>query len=241
MSTPHINADELAFAKVVLMPGDPLRAKFIATNYLHDVKEVCSIRGMVGYTGYTKNGFKISVMPSGMGMPSIGIYSHELYCEYNVETIIRVGTIGGLQPYIHCRDILLGAGACTNSNWMGQHNLGGSTYSAIASFDVLKTASEVAKEKGVTHYIGNILSSDTFYDADPLIWKKWQSLGVLGTEMEAYALYVNAAIYKKKALAICTVSDLIYDNSSQITPAERQEGLKNMIEVAIETAEKFAL
>ncbi len=239
MSTPHINAISGAFAKVVLMPGDPLRARWIAENFLTNVKEVCSIRGMVGFTGFTKNGKKISVMPSGMGMPSIGIYSHELYTEYDVGTIIRVGTIGALQPYVKCRDLLLGEGACTNSNWMGQHNLGGATYSAIASFDVLLAASEEAKKKGATYYVGNILSSDTFYDANPEIWKKWQSLGVLGTEMEAYALYEQAAILQKRALAICTVSDLIY-GTAQISPEERQEGLKNMIEVAIATAERFA-
>ena len=239
MSTPHINAISGAFAKVVLMPGDPLRARWIAENFLTNVKEVCSIRGMVGFTGFTKNGKKISVMPSGMGMPSIGIYSHELYTEYDVGTIIRVGTIGALQPYVKCRDLLLGEGACTNSNWMGQHNLGGATYSAIASFDVLLAASEEAKKKGATYYVGNILSSDTFYDANPEIWNKWQSLGVLGTEMEAYALYEQAAILQKRALAICTVSDLIY-GTAQISPEERQEGLKNMIEVAIATAERFA-
>ncbi len=239
MSTPHINAISGAFAKVVLMPGDPLRARWIAENFLTNVKEVCSIRGMVGFTGFTKNGKKISVMPSGMGMPSIGIYSHELYTEYDVGTIIRVGTIGALQPYVKCRDLLLGEGACTNSNWMGQHNLGGATYSAIASFDLLLAASEEAKKKGATYYVGNILSSDTFYDANPEIWKKWQSLGVLGTEMEAYALYEQAAILQKRALAICTVSDLIY-GTAQISPEERQEGLKNMIEVAIATAERFA-
>ncbi len=239
MSTPHINAANGAFAKVVLMPGDPLRARWIAENFLTDIKEICSIRGMVGFTGFTKNGKKISVMPSGMGMPSIGIYSHELYTEYDVGTIIRVGTIGALQPYVKCRDLLLGEGACTNSNWMGQHNLGGATYSAIASFDVLLAASEEAKKKGATYYVGNILSSDTFYDANPEIWKKWQALGVLGTEMEAYALYEQAALLQKRALAICTVSDLIY-GTAQISPEERQEGLKNMIEVAIATAERFA-
>ena len=239
MSTPHINAISGAFAKVVLMPGDPLRARWIAENFLTEVKEVSSIRGMVGFTGLSKNGKRISVMPSGMGMPSMGIYSHELYTEYGVDTIIRVGTIGALQPYVKCRDLLLGEGACTNSNWMGQHELDGATYSAIASFDVLLAASEAAKKKGATYYVGNILSSDTFYDANPEIWKKWQRLGVLGTEMEAYALYEQAAMLQKRALAICTVSDLIY-GTTQISPEERQEGLKNMIEVAIETAERFA-
>lgn len=239
MSTPHINAKEGAFAKVVLMPGDPLRARWIAENYLMDVEEVCSIRGMVGFTGRSKNGKRISVMPSGMGMPSIGIYSHELFTQYGVEAIIRVGTIGALQPYIKCRDILLGEGACTNSNWMGQHALDGATYSAIASFDLLLEAAKAAEKRSGSYYVGNILSSDTFYDADAEIWKKWQALGVLGTEMEAYALYEQAASLGKKALAICTVSDLIYGNT-QISPEERQEGLKNMIEVAIETAEHFA-
>ncbi len=239
MSTPHINAKDNAFAKVVLMPGDPLRARFIAENYLTDVEEVCSIRGMVGFTGKTKNGKTISVMPSGMGMPSIGIYSHELYANYGVEAIIRVGTIGALQEYINCRDILIGQGACTNSNWMGQYDLHNSTYSAIASYDMLEASTDAAKKKGATYYVGNVLSSDTFYDEDPNIWKKWQKLGVLGTEMEAYALYANAATLHKKALCICTVSDLIYGNT-QISPEERQEGLCNMIEIAIATAEKFA-
>lgn len=239
MSTPHINAVDGAFAKVVLMPGDPLRAKWIAENFLTDVKEVCSIRGMVGYTGYSKNGKRISVMPSGMGMPSIGIYSHELFTQYGVEVIIRVGTIGALQPFVNCRDILIGEGACTNSNWMGQHDLKGGTWSAIASFPVLKAAVEAAEKRDGAYYVGNILSSDTFYDADSSMWKKWQSLGVLGTEMEAYALYEEAATLNKKALAICTVSDLIY-GTTQISPEERQAGLVNMIEISIETAEKFA-
>lgn len=239
MSTPHINAEKGAFAKVVLMPGDPLRAKWIADNFLSDVKEVCSIRGMVGYTGRSKNGKTISVMPSGMGMPSIGIYCHELFTEYGVEAIIRVGTAGALQPYINCRDILIGQAACTNSNWMGQYDLYGGTYSAIASYSLLEAAVDAAKKRSGAYYVGNILSSDTFYDADPSVWKKWQSLGVLGTEMEAYALYVEAMKLGKKALAICTVSDLIY-GTTQITPEERQKGLVNMIEIAIDAASPFA-
>ena len=180
MSTPHNNAKKGDFAPTVLMPGDPLRAKFIAETFLSDVVQVNSVRNMFGYTGYYK-GKKVSVMGSGMGMPSIGIYSHELYTEYGVEKIIRIGSAGSYKKDVKVYDVVLAQGACTNSNWAHQYGLPG-VFSAIADFDMLKSAYDVAKEKGVNVHVGNILSSDPFYDdnvgSEP-VWKKWERMNVL--------------------------------------------------------------
>lgn len=238
MPTPHIEAKEGDFAKVVLMPGDPKRAEWIANTFLKDAKLVTSVRGILGYTGKAPDGSLVSVMASGMGMPSIGIYSHELFTSYGVEAIIRIGTIGAYQEGIELKDILIGQGACTNSNWMGEHSLYGGTYSAIADYDLLSYAVDAAKKNGYRAHVGNILSSDVFYNYRPEAWKKWANLGVLGVEMEAYALYATAAELKKKALAICTVSDSFLFKKI-LTPQERQEGLGNMVQVALETAMKF--
>ena len=239
MGTPHINAKDGDFAKVVLMPGDPVRAKWIADTYLHDVKQVTDVRGILGFTGLTKNNVKISVMASGMGMPSIGIYSHELFTGYGVETIIRVGTCGTYQPEIKLKDVLICVGACTDSNWMSQFKLNG-TYSAIADFELAKTAGEEAKKLNAPYHAGNILAADVFYDPDPEIWKKWAALGVMGVEMESYSLYVNAARLHKRALCILTVTDSFLDHGTKLTSEERAFGLGRMIEVGIATAEKFA-
>lgn len=238
MPTPHNEAKKGEIAKVVLMPGDPNRAKWIADNFLHDVKLVNQVRGNLCFTGLTKNNKRVSVMASGMGHPSIGIYSHELYSEYDVETIIRVGTCGSYQPEINLKDVLICQGASTDSNWMSQYGING-TFSALASYDVLEKAVEVLKNKSFPYHVGNIFAADVFYDVDKEIWKKWARLGIMGVEMESYALYVNAAYLHKRALTILTVTDN-FVKEGRLTSEERQTGLFNMIDVAIETAEKFA-
>ena len=239
MGTPHINAEKGDFAKVVLMPGDPIRAKWIAETYLHDYKEVTNVRGILGYTGYTKNNKKISVMASGMGMPSIGIYSTELYTGYGVEVIIRVGTCGSYQENINVFDVLLCTGASTDSNWIGQYHLNG-TYSAVADLDLLLAAYEEVKKANIPYHAGTILSADVFYDSDKDMWKKWADLGVMGVEMESFALYCNAAKLKKKALCMLTVTDHFIKHDQKATVEERQLGLTKMISVAVATAERFA-
>ena len=238
MPTPHNEALKGDIAKVVLMPGDPNRAKWIVDNFLHDVKLVNQVRGMVCYTGLTKNNKRISVMSSGMGHPSIGIYSHELYTEYDVEVIIRVGTCGSYQPNINLKDVLVCQGACTDSNWMSQYGLNG-TFSAIASYDVLEEAVSVLKKHNYPYHVGNIFAADVFYDVDKDLWKRWARLGVMGVEMESYALYANAAYLGKKALTLLTVTDN-FVKEGRLTAQERQTGLFNMIDIAVETAEKFA-
>lgn len=238
MPTPHNEALKGDIAKVVLMPGDPNRAKWIVDNFLHEVKLVNQVRGMVCYTGLTKNNKRISVMSSGMGHPSIGIYSHELYTEYDVDVIIRVGTCGSYQPNINLKDVLVCQGACTDSNWMSQYGLNG-TFSAIASYDVLEEAVSVLKKHNYPYHVGNIFAADVFYDVDKDLWKRWARLGVMGVEMESYALYVNAAYLGKKALTLLTVTDN-FVKEGRLTAQERQTGLFNMIDIAVETAEKFA-
>jgi len=239
MSTPHINAKPGDFGKVVLMPGDPLRAKWIAENFLTDVVLVNEVRGILAFTGKTKNGARISVMASGMGMPSIGIYAHELFTAYGVEAIIRVGTAGAYQPEIQLKDIIIAAGACTDSNWMAPYSLNGATYSAIADYELLSTAVEAAKAGGYRSHVGNILSSDIFYDHNPNSWKKWAELGCLCVDMETYGLYQIAAELHKKALGILSTSNSFLF-TKDLTPEERQTSLTSMIKVAIEAAEKFA-
>lgn len=238
MPTPHNEAKKGEIAKVVLMPGDPNRAKWIAENFLHDVKLVNQVRGNLCFTGLTKNGKRISVMASGMGHPSIGIYSHELFAEYDVETIIRVGTCGSYQPYVNFFDVLLCAGASTDSNWMSQFGLNG-TFSALADFDVLLAARDVLLQKKYPFHIGNIFAADVFYDHDKDLWKRWAALDILGVEMESYALYVTAHELHKRALTMLTVTDS-FVKEGRLTPEQRQTGLFNMIDVAVLTAEKFA-
>lgn len=233
MSTPHNSAKMGDFAETVLLPGDPLRAKFIADNFLTDVVQVNGVRNMLGYTGYYK-GKKVSVMGSGMGMPSIGIYCYELYAFYGVKTIIRVGSCGAYVPECKLFDIIIAQGACTNSNWSHQYGLPG-TYSAIADFETLKKAYEVCKEKNYPVHVGNILSSDIFYNDQPEVWKKWAKMGCLGVEMESYALYSTAASLGKKALCILTVSDS-FISKEETTAEQRQTSFKQMMEVALEVA-----
>lgn len=234
--TPHIQAKPGDFGRTVLMPGDPLRSKFIAENYLENAKLVNNVRGVQGYTG-TYQGAKISVMASGMGMPSMGIYSYELFEAFGVETILRVGSAGALQPHIHIRDIVLGQGACTDSRWASQYGLAGD-FAPIGSFDVLETCVETARELGLSYHVGNLLSSDCFYSDNETANAGWQKMGVMAVEMEAAALYMNAARCGKKALAICTVSDHILTGEAT-SSQERQESFTQMMELALETARKL--
>ncbi len=231
--TPHITAKKGDFADTVLMPGDPLRAKFIAETFLENAVLVNSVRGINGYTGYYK-GKRVSVMASGMGQPSMAIYSYELFNFYDVKTIIRIGSCGALDGELKLRDIVIGMGACTNSNYASQYSLPG-TFSAIANFDLVKKAVEICERDDVRYKVGNILSSDTFYD-DSNSTLSWAKMGVLGVEMESYALYCNALRANKKALCICTVSDSIV-HPDQITSAEeRQTSFTKMMEIALELA-----
>lgn len=233
--TPHIAATEKdAFAKTVLMPGDPLRAKYIAENFLENPVLVNNTRGVQGYTGYYK-GKRVSVMASGMGMPTIGIYSYELYNFYDVETIIRVGSAGAISPELHLRDVVFGMGACTNSAFADQYRLPG-IFAPTADYATLQNAVKAAEKLGVKPYIGNILSSDTFYD-DASSLADWKKMGVLAIEMEAAALYMNAARAGKKALAICTISDCPLSGGEECTALEREQSFNQMIEIALEAAE----
>lgn len=237
--TPHIGAVPGDFARTVLMPGDPLRAKFIAETYLTDAELMNNVRGVQGYTGLY-DGTRVSVMASGMGMPSIGIYSYELYTVYGVENILRVGSAGAIQPYIHLRDIVLGMGACTDSRYADQYRLPG-TYAPIAGYRALETCVEQAKSMGLKYHVGNLLSSDRFYsDTEGLADSEkpaalWGKMGVMAVEMEAAALYMNAARLGKNALAICTVSDHLL-TGEETTAAERQESFTQMMELALQTA-----
>ena len=235
MATPHITSNFGDFAKTVLMPGDPLRAKFIAETYLDDYKLVNNVRGINGYTGYYK-GKRVSVMASGMGQPSIGIYSYELFKFYGVESIIRIGSCGSLNKDLHVRDIIVAMGACTNGNYARQYELPGD-FAPIADFDLLKKAVKCLENKNVNFKVGNILSSDTFYDESNSTLK-WAKMGVLGVEMEAAALYMNAALLGKKALAILTVSDSLIYPEENTTAEERQVSFTKMMEVALEIAEQ---
>lgn len=230
--TPHIEAKAGDFAKTVLMPGDPLRAKFIAETFLTDAKLINNVRGVQGYTG-TYKGKRVSVMASGMGMPSIGIYSYELFNFYDVENIIRVGTAGVIRPDLKVRDIVIGQGACTNSSYSRQFDLPGD-FAPICSFELLQKAVKAAEDMGITPIVGNLYSSDTFYD-DSMGLSKWQKMGVLAVEMEAAALYMNAARAGKNALAICTISDNPFTGEAT-TSEERQLNFTKMMEIALEIA-----
>ena len=231
--TPHIGANLGDVAKTVLMPGDPLRAKLLADTYLTDVKQFNTVRNMFGYTGYYK-GVQVSVMGSGMGMPSIGIYSHELYNFYGVENILRIGSAGAINMNVKVRDIILAIGACTNSAFGEQFSLPG-TFAPVASYDILKTADKKAEEMGLDVIVGNVLSSDTFYCDDASRDKDWQKMGVLAVEMEAAALYMNAARFGKKALAVLTVSDHILTGEA-LNAEDRQNSFHDMLKLSLETA-----
>ena len=232
--TPHINVSEQGIiAETVLMPGDPLRAKFIAETYLENPIEFNTVRNMFGFTG-TYKGKKISVMGSGMGIPSIGIYSYELIHFYGVKNIIRIGSCGAIQSDVKIRDIIIGMSASTNSNYASQYNLPG-TFAPTASWELMKRAVEIAERKGIEIKVGNILSSDIFYDDDADTWQKWTKMGVLAIEMEAAALYMNAARASVNALCILTVSDSLVTHEAT-TAEERQTSFTNMMEIALELA-----
>ena len=231
--TPHITANYGDFAETVLMPGDPLRAKFIADNFLKDAKLVNNVRGVNGYTG-TYNGKRVSVMASGMGQPSIGIYSYELFNFYGVKNIIRIGSCGSFDKDLHVRDIIIAQGACTNGNYAMQYNLPG-TFCPIADFFFFFWAAELCEKAGVNYKVGNIFSSDMFYD-DMQSGMQWAKMGVLGVEMESAALYCNAARAGKKALCICTVSDSFIYPEENTTAEERQNSFTAMMKIALELA-----
>lgn len=231
--TPHITAKLGDFADTVLMPGDPLRAKFIAENFLEDAVLVNNVRGVNGYTGYYK-GKRVSVMASGMGQPSIGIYSYELFNFYDVKTIIRIGSCGSFHEDLHVRDIVVAMGACTNGNYAMQYGLPG-TYAPIADFDLVRRAAETCEKLGARYKVGNIFSSDIFYD-ESNSGMEWAKMGVLGVEMESAALYCNAARAGKKALCICTVSDSFIHPEENTTAEERQNSFTKMMEIALELA-----
>ena len=239
--TPHIGAELGDFGKTVLMPGDPLRAKFIAETFLEDAKLVNNVRGVQGHTGLYK-GVRVSVMASGMGMPSIGIYSHELYNTFGVEHIIRVGSAGSMQERVKIRDLVIGQGACTDSRWAHQFRLPGD-FAPIGSYKMLSACMEQAKALGLEDrcHVGNLLSTDCFYGDDAGIPEglttthAWNKMGVLAVEMEAAALYMNAARYGKHALSVCTVSDHLL-TGEHTTAEERQTTFTEMMKLALETA-----
>ena len=233
MGTAHNKAEVGDIAKTVLMPGDPLRAKYIAETYLTEVKCFNSVRNMLGFTG-KYNGKVISVMGSGMGMPSIGIYSYELYQFYNVESIIRIGSAGALHDDIDLKDIVFAQGACTDSRFAYQYELPGN-FAPIADFSLLEKAVSEARALGTRFKVGNVVSSDIFYNVYPEAAKKWAGMGVLCVEMEAAALYMNAAKLHKKALAILSISDHIL-KGTELSPEERQTGFSEMMEIALKLA-----
>ncbi len=237
MPTPHNTAQLGQIAETVLLPGDPLRAKFIAENFLENAVEFNAVRGMLGYTG-TYKGKEVSVMGTGMGCPSIGIYSYELIHFYHVKNLIRIGSCGGMKEDLKLGDIVMAIGASTDSNYAHQYKLPG-TFSATASFDLLKKAQESAEEHQYPYQIGNVVSSDIFYGAfpDDPAWKKWAKMGCLAVEMESFALYCNAAWGGANALAIFTVSDTMFSEEA-MSPEERQKTFTNMMTVALETAIK---
>ena len=234
MSTPHNSAEKGEFAKTILMPGDPLRAKFVAENFLTGARLVNNVRGIGGYTGTYKE-CPVSVMASGMGMPSMGIYSYELFSFYGAYNIIRIGSAGSIREDVRIRDLVFGIGACTNSNYASQYGLHG-TFAPTASWSLLSAAVSCAERLGARYHVGSLLSSDTFYNDDAEEANEaWRRMGVMAIEMEAAALYMNAARTGKNALAICTVSDHLITGEAT-SAEERQTTFTAMMEVALETA-----
>lgn len=236
MTTPHNEARKGQIAKTLLMPGDPLRAKFIAEHYLDDVSCFNGVRNMFGYTG-TYQGRRVSIMGSGMGMPSMGIYSYELFNFYDVETIIRIGSAGGLAPDVELRDIIFGQATCTDSNYAWQYNLPG-TIAPICDFGLLRDAVEVAETLGARYHVGSLLTTDVFYNNTGSS-QAWANMGVLGVEMETAALYLNAARAGKRALGILTVSDLVL-RAGSLSATERQNSFTQMMEIALAVAVRQA-
>lgn len=235
--TPHISAKLGEIAKTVLMPGDPLRSKFIAETFLENPVLVNNVRGVQGYTG-TWKGVPVTVMASGMGIPSIGIYSWELYNFYEVDNIIRVGSAGALSDDLRLMDVVAGAGACTDSNFAHQFDLNG-TFAPIADFTLLSQAAAAARDNGVELHVGNVLSADNFYNDGSDGSDQWKKMGVLAVEMEAAGLYMNAARAGKRALGLFTISDHIY-RAEELTSEQRQNSFVQMITIALDTAVKMA-
>ena len=232
MSTPHLQGAPGDYAPTVLMPGDPLRAKFIAETFLSDAVQVNAIRGMLGYTG-TYKGRSVSVQGSGMGCPSMGIYSYELFQFFGVERIIRIGTAGSIREDLRLGDLCIALGACTNSGYLTQYRLPG-TFAPVASYPLVRTADDIAREKGLRCVVGNVVCSDVFYDDVPVI-DDWQKMGALVLEMESAALYANAARTGRQAMTMLTISDELL-TGRHASPEERQTAFTNMIETALETA-----
>lgn len=237
-ATPHINIinTEIGFGKTVLMPGDPLRAKFIAENFLDNPVLVNNVRGVNGYTGFCK-GVKVSVMASGMGMPSIGIYSYELFKYFGVQNIVRIGSAGAISKDIKLRDIVAGMGACTNSSFAKQYGLNG-TIAPICNYELLSIAKKTADTMNINMSVGNLYSSDTFYD-DTTAASEWDKVGCLAVEMEAAALYLTAQRLKMRALAICTISDLVYEPFDSLSATDRERSFTQMMELALNSAVEF--
>ncbi|MBV7302951.1 purine-nucleoside phosphorylase [Corynebacterium sp. TAE3-ERU2] len=233
IATPHINPKGAPIADTVLMPGDPLRAKFIAETYLEDVVCFNEVRNMLGFTG-TYQGHEVSVMGSGMGIPSISLYSWELYNTYDVKKIIRIGSCGSLQKDLGLYEVVVAQGACTDSNFMYQYNLPG-TFAPLSSYRLLEALQTEAKNKGVTTHVGNILSSDVFYNADETVNERWSRMGVLGVEMESAGLFAVAAASGAEALGLFTVSDNIV-TGEKTTAEERQTAFTTMMELALPLA-----
>jgi purine-nucleoside phosphorylase len=231
--TPHIKPNGAEIAETILLPGDPLRAKFIAESYLEDVVQFNEVRGMLGYTG-TYKGKRLSVMGTGMGTPSMSLYSWELIHVFGVKNLIRIGSAGAIQDHLHLNDIVLAMGSSTDSNYMHQFNVPGH-YSITASFDLLEKAKKIADEKGQKVHVGNVLSSDIFYNVDPTALERWSKMGILCAEMESAGLYLNAAYAGVNALCILTVSDHIFRHEF-LSAEERQTSFTNMMEIALELA-----
>ena len=227
MATPHNQAEKGQIAKTVLMPGDPLRAKYIAENFLTEVQQFNEVRNMYGYTGKYQ-GREVSVMGSGMGMPSMGIYSYELYTKYDVERIIRIGSAGALSDDIALMDIVAAIGTCTDSNYASQYGLPG-TFAPTADFGLLKITDRIAQEKNLSLKVGNIVSSDIFYNEDNSVNDRWKKMNVLAVDMEAAALYMNAA------RCLLTISDHLYRHES-LTAMQRQNSFQEMMTLALDTA-----
>lgn len=231
--TPHIESTRDQIAKTVLMPGDPLRAKFIAETFLENAQCVNKVRNMLAFTGEYQ-GKRVTVFGSGMGMPSIGIYSYELFNFYDVEQIVRIGTAGTMSPKANLRDVVVAVGVSTDSNFAAQYNLPGH-FSPLADFGLVRAAVETGDRLGIRTVPGNVLSSDIFYHADPTATERWAKMGILAAEMESAALYMNAAQAGKKALCMLTISDNMFTGEG-LTSEERQTSFTDMMKIALEIA-----
>ncbi|MBQ6053142.1 MAG: purine-nucleoside phosphorylase [Clostridia bacterium] len=234
VSTPHITAPPVPYAKTVLMPGDPLRSEYMAKKYLDDPILVNNVRGVRGYTG-TYKGRPVSIMASGMGAPSIGIYSHELFSFFGVESIIRIGSMGAYRPSLSVRQLVIAISASTDSNFISQFSLPG-TFAPTADWSLLKKAAETAEKEKMNYTVGSVLTSDRFYNDDPDSYKKWAKMGIMGVEMETAALYSVAARLGKKALSILTVSDNL-ETGEELSSEERQTSFDDMVILALELTE----